>query len=296
MQYGLTSGYELGQVIDSSRVTAHLLQVPGLQSGTLYHYRILSSDSSGNIGASGDRTVTTLLPAVTAPLRLFLQGPYDVQGDSMKTNLRSLALLPLAQPFGVPPWNYTQGSEVVDSMPAHVVDWVLVDLRGAADSTLTIARRAALLLRSGAVVDTDGVGPVTFVGIGSGNYWVIVRHRNHLSVMTASTIPLSAASPQYDFTASQGTAFGIAPMQELEAAVFGLRSGDGNADGGIDALDRNLVWRPQNGTSWTYQKYGDFNLDGGIDALDLNLQWRPNNGTASQVPEPTLMQSAKRAR
>ena len=37
---------------------------------------------------------------------------------------------------------------------------------------------------------------------------------------------------------------------------------------------------------------GDFNLDGGVDAIDLNTIWRPNNGIGTQVPttvaRPTL--------
>jgi hypothetical protein len=61
-----------------------------------------------------------------------------------------------------------------------------------------------------------------------------------------------------------------------------MPGGDGTGDGGVDVLDRNLVWRVQNGTLG-YLK-GDFNLDGGIDILDLNLVWRPNNGSATQVP------------
>ncbi|MGA9117424.1 MAG: invasin domain 3-containing protein [Bacteroidota bacterium] len=235
---------------------------------------------------NGNRSVTATFvpatePAVAVRPHALLQGPYDAAGDTMKTALGNLALLPLAQPYGGAPWNYG-GPEAVGSMPPGVVDWVLVELRAEPDST--VATRAALLLASGEVTDLDGSSAVRFEGLPDGPYYVVLRHRNHLAVMSSDTLRLNAAGVPCDFSTSQSQAYGINPMRQLAVGRFGLRSGDGNADGGVDALDRNLIWRAQNGTPWSYTKFGDFNLDGGIDALDLNLQWRVNNGTASQVP------------
>jgi hypothetical protein len=285
VQYGLTPGYELGAVTNSTYALSHNITVGGLQSGTLYHFRITATDTANNVASTADSTVTTLPPYVSASIRLFLQGPYSTSGDSMATDLLNQGVLPRSQPYGVPPWNYA-GTESVATVPAGVVDWVLLELRPAADSTSTVARRAAFLTRSGIVVDLDGSSPVAFTGVTSGTFWIVARHRNHLGIMSSTTLPLSMTATDYDFRYSAGSAFGFDPMRTLESGIFGMRSGDGNSDAGVDALDRNTVWRPQNGTVWTYGKYGDFNLDGGIDALDLNLQWRPNNGTASQVPEP----------
>jgi hypothetical protein len=52
----------------------------------------------------------------------------------------------------------------------------------------------------------------------------------------------------------------------------------------VDDLDKEQSWRLQNGTLWDYLKFTDYNQDGGIDARDLNLYWRPNHGSISQVP------------
>jgi hypothetical protein len=290
VQYGLTASYELGAVTNSSYALSQSLTVPGLQSGTTYHFRITATDTSNNVTSTGDSTITTLPPYVTASPVVFLQGPYNAAGDTMATDLFVQGLLPRTQPYSGAPWNYA-GAESVTTVPTGVVDWVLLELRPAADSTSTAVRRAALLKQSGLVVDLDGVSPVAFPGLTGGSYWIVVRHRNHLAIMSSSTVALSMNPTTYDFRASSGAAFGSDPMRLLEPGIYGMRSGDGNSDGGIDALDRNTVWRPQNGTAWAYSKYGDFNLDGGIDALDLNLHWRPNNGTASQVPEPAATQS-----
>jgi hypothetical protein len=290
VQYGLTSSYELGAVTSSTYALAQSITVPGLQNGTLYHFRISATDTSNNTALSGDSLVTTLPPYVSASVRLFLQGPYSAAGDTMFTDLLAQGVLPRSQPYSVAPWNYA-GVESVAVVPAGVVDWILLELRPAADSTSALTRRAAFLMQSGTVVDLDGGSPVAFSGLTSGSFWIVVRHRNHLAVMSSAPVALAMTPGDYDFRSSASSAFGFDPMSVLESGVFGMRSGDGNGDAGVDALDRNTVWRPQNGTTWSYQKYGDFNLDGGIDALDLNLQWRPNNGTASQVPEPAASTS-----
>jgi hypothetical protein len=73
-------------------------------------------------------------------------------------------------------------------------------------------------------------------------------------------------------------------MKAMTDGAYAFKAGDGNGDGGVDALDLNAIWRPSNGTTWSYAKYADFNLDGGIDAIDANAYWRPNNGSATQVP------------
>jgi len=73
-------------------------------------------------------------------------------------------------------------------------------------------------------------------------------------------------------------------MKAMSDGAFALKTGDANADGGVDAIDKNSYWRPNNGTPWAYEKYSDFNLDGGIDAIDANTYWRPNNGSGTQVP------------
>jgi hypothetical protein len=60
VDYGQTTGYELGTVEVAGLKTSHLVQLQGLQSGKLYHYRIRGVDAQGNIGQSADATFTTL--------------------------------------------------------------------------------------------------------------------------------------------------------------------------------------------------------------------------------------------
>ena len=66
-----------------------------------------------------------------------------------------------------------------------VVDWVFVELRSKADSTTVLATRSGLLQRDGDVAEMDGIWGLRFPGVSIDDYYVVVRHRNHLGVMTA---------------------------------------------------------------------------------------------------------------
>jgi len=137
-------------------------------------------------------------------------------------------------------------------------------------------------------VEISGSGEVEFTGVAHGDYFVVIYHRNHLSIMSKNTLSLSDNSPLYDFSTASTQAYGSNPMAEVETGVFGMISGNGNSDGAVNEADR-LVWRSENGTPWLYGKGGDFNLDGSIDALDLNYSWRTNNGSLTGVPVVTTL-------
>jgi len=87
-----------------------------------------------------------------------------------------------------------------------IVDWVLVEFRetmyGAASATSDkmINRQAALMIADGSIKQTDGINPLEYLGDITQNLFVIIRHRNHLAVMSA--VPLVPVKGEYfyDFT------------------------------------------------------------------------------------------------
>lgn len=60
------------------------------------------------------------------------------------------------------------------------------------------------------------------------------------------------------------------PMAEVEPGVFAIYSGDTNQDGGIDALDMNIVESDAGIFAFGYNS-SDINGDGATDALDMNI-------------------------
>ncbi|HRG22187.1 MAG TPA: Ig-like domain-containing protein [Saprospiraceae bacterium] len=81
-----------------------------------------------------------------------------------------------------------------------IVDWVFVELRDKDDAKKVISTRSALLQRDGDIVDLDGVSALAFPNTPYDAYYVVVKHRNHLGVMTASAISFQNLSSIIDFT------------------------------------------------------------------------------------------------
>jgi hypothetical protein len=59
VEYGTTTAYGSQSTLDTNLVTSHSAPLTGLSAGTLYHYRVRSTDSFGNPVVSGDFTFTT---------------------------------------------------------------------------------------------------------------------------------------------------------------------------------------------------------------------------------------------
>jgi len=219
---------------------------------------------SGTYFGNGTKCGGTLF--IPANAKIFFQGPYS--SGSMTTTLNSSGLIPLTQPYNTTPWSYA-GTETVASIPAGVVDYVLVELRTGTAAGTKVASRAGFVKSNGAIVDVDGTDQLRF-NVSEGSYYMIVRHRNHLAIMSAAAVALSAASALYDFTTAQTQAYGTNPMIALSGGGFGMIAGDGNADGIVDATDRSSAW---NDRLQTGLKSCDVNLDGIVDATDRSDIW-----------------------
>ncbi|MFU8844629.1 MAG: hypothetical protein ACNA7V_12575 [Bacteroidales bacterium] len=225
--------------------------------------------------------------AIPVDIRLdvyaLLEGPYA--GTNMMTTLNSGGLIPLSQPYNTSPWNYP-GSESVALIPPNVVDWVLVEIRdaatpaGATPATM-FGRRAAFLLSNGQIVDLDGSSLPVFSGTVNNYLYVVVWHRNHLNIMSASALTKVGSIYPYDFTNSQNKAY-LNGQKNLGGGSFGMYAGNGQPDNTINSNDKNNVWAIQAGTNGYLM--GDFNMDGAVGNQDKNDKWYWNLGSASTVP------------
>ncbi|HRK27143.1 MAG TPA: hypothetical protein PK239_07615 [Chitinophagales bacterium] len=205
--------------------------------------------------------------------KVYLQGPFN--GATMNTSLQTApSVFPLAQPYGGAPWNYN-GAENLLSVPANAVDWLFVELRDASFNPVAGGKRAVLLLSDGTLRDVDGTAGATFTGAVPGNYYIIVRHRNHLAVMSATQIGLPNALA-YDFTTAAEQAFGPNQQKALSGGVFGLYAGDFNTDGVITVADFNFF--SANAALINVYNDADANLDKQITVADFNL-YQPNAST-----------------
>ncbi|MCD4680852.1 MAG: T9SS type A sorting domain-containing protein [Bacteroidales bacterium] len=176
--------------------------------------------------------------------KVYLQGPYQ-SGGIMNTALSVSDSFPTAQPYNISPWNYP-GTETIGSIPANVVDWVLVEARDAGDVTSILDRRAGILLDNGNVVDTDFSSPLLFNNILDGDYYIVIQHHNHFPVMTGIAITLPNVI-LHDFTdiVSFPPYGGSDALIVVETGIGAMIAGDVNDDGQLKysgpGNDRGLI-------------------------------------------------------
>ena len=184
--------------------------------------------------------------SLKAQITVLLEGFYAGSG-LMNTTLRGLSLVPNAQPYNVAPWNHALPvQEHADIIPSDIVDWVLVELRQAATpadaKTGTIMDgwpKACLLKSNGLIVDTDGASLPT-IGNPSitSNLYVVIRHRNHIAVMSASAMTRDGDNYVYNFTDGISKAYGSsAGYKSLGSGFYGMVCGDTDSEGNINTND-----------------------------------------------------------
>ncbi|MEL6675112.1 MAG: glycosyl hydrolase 53 family protein [Bacteroidota bacterium] len=214
-------------------------------------------------------------------VKAYLEGPWDQ--STMKNDLKPN--LPLAQPYHLGPWDYA-GMESVESHRDEVVDWVLVSLRDPSDPETVLAERAALLHRDGNIWGTSEIQGLVFPDLGVDTAYVVLHHRNHLPLMSASPIALGSLFYQtLDFSDPVTSVYGDHARKIIQGRAM-MWAGDANGDGVINAIDLNGDWRVFNGQIVPYEHMrADFNLDGIINLMDKEAFWRINNSRASSVPK-----------
>jgi hypothetical protein len=170
-----------------------------------------------------------------------------------------------------------------------VVDWILIELRetpgvaSTATAPTMVARQAALLLKNGDIVGTDGISNLIFGFVPTDNLYAVLWHRNHCSIMSAIPLTIGGGIYSYDFSSSSGKVYGgISGHKLLAASVWGMFAADGDKSQFIDLSDITGPWTTDAGNQGYY--YGDFDVNSHVNNFDKNDVWLPNDGKGSQVP------------
>ena len=208
----------------------------------------------------------------------------------MNTNLNSA--LPLSQPYSGSPWNYNGSENVPAITNPNIVDWVLLELRTsplwAATTTneSVVARRACFLLNDGTIVDTDNNTVIPFdCALGTNeSLFMVVKHRNHLGVLSAWALTESSGVYNYDFSTGPGQVLGSNQGNKyLGNGIWGMYAGDANSDGIVNYNDINAAWENTAGRAGYLQS--DLNMDVQCDNKDKNDVLIPNLWQESQIPQ-----------
>lgn len=262
-----------------------------LQAGKYYYVEIIHKEATGGdhvtlwwqtptnntrVAVPGSALAAWQNCAPGVRVRMALQGAWDPATGLMNDALRTAGIIPLVEPY------QTLGFQMVgsgsESAPASmfnvtgknaIVDWVLVELRSRTNPSQIIATKSALLERDGDVVGRDGYPRLLF-NVPAQEYFIAVRHRNHLGAMTFAAKVLGSGDAGADFTRSTEATFGNSARCVLAGGEYGLWAGDVNSDGALlytgQNNDRDPILQAIGGAVPTNVVMGysrrDVNLDG----------------------------------
>jgi hypothetical protein len=230
-----------------------------------------SPDTSDGVQIPTGSSDWVLSEGSRTAVKVYLQGPYSTGTHDMGTALS--ASIPLTSP-------YSEDARKVSAVPSGVTDWVLLQVRSTATGSV-LASRSCFLKTNGKLVADDGTTEYAGIHINPGDYYLILKHRNHLKVMSAAAVTGltwgTTPSSTCDFSTGTDKYYG-ADAKLLETGVYGMYAGDANGSGTVDASDRSATW---NGRNQCGCLDADCNLSGTVDASDRSITWNNRNKSTS---------------
>jgi hypothetical protein len=291
----LTRYYEVYNQEDSDLI-ANVITVTttaelGSLTGPFFHYTKNGNSWKGyGFGSLGTTVVSNdvLFPqnsvtdliiseGVGVKAKIFLEGPYNAANHNMNNSINNI--ISLKSP-------YSADERIASNKPSTAVDWVLVQLRDQTSPSTVIASRSAFLNSDGNLIDdnaTLGIG----IAAPAGDYYITIKHRNHLPVMSANTVSPENGVYFYNFTDMQSRAYTLGSqdgMVSFSDGKFGMMAGDIDQDKEITTTDYT-IWFNDAITASSGYLSSDCNLDGEVTTSDYAL-WFNNAivGTFSSVP------------
>ncbi len=257
--------------------------VTGIAAGTTATLRWTVTDGSCSVYDDVVLTRTKILLSA----KVILEGAYNASTGKMNDALRTNNYIPTTEPYTALGFTHQGGgggetinaSILTTTGDDAIVDWIFVELRSKNNPATVLATRSGLLQRDGDIVDINGTSPLSF-NVASDQYYIAIRHRNHIGFRTATTLDISSGNATLNTTSSSVTTHGNSSRKTI-SGILAMYAGDTNLDGSIDANDfRNF--RQQYGQSGA-NRTADFNLNGDVDANDLNLFFRDNYGIFNDI-------------
>lgn len=241
-------------------------------------------------------------------LKAILQGAILQSNDYglMRDDLRQKGLLPTVEPYtNMQNFDHVGtggGEECLPEMftiagEKAIVDWMFIELKQADNPEAVVATCAALLQRDGHIISASGDSILYFDNLPPDNYYITIRHRNHLKAETFHPYFIDEFNiPFIDFTYQFLPTIGEEPFTDSEGGNA-MWSGDLTQDektiyqgpnNDIFAMllqvildDKNTQFIP-NFINRAYS-VNDFNLDG------TTIYQGPNNDRANLLFNTVLI-------
>jgi hypothetical protein len=189
----------------------------------------------------------------TTDIKVWLRGPS--LGATMRTSLATGSLIPLTEPYeGLGFTRKGFSGEVVANTAVfttnNITDWILVELRDKDNPEFVLYNRAGLLKNTGEIVDVDGTSPLEFPFIKDFEYYVSVKHRNHLGLMTGSAVDITQT---LDLTLLGADLYGPTDNRIEHTGNYAMRAG-------IVGNRKVLIYSGENGWQANIIRFLGYNL------------------------------------
>ncbi|MFZ4706868.1 MAG: hypothetical protein ACOYMF_12755 [Bacteroidales bacterium] len=237
--YGESSPIDVG--------VSTIREIIGLFNDSTYYFAMSAIDLSGNESELSAPFAITPIKNRTFQVSLILEGLYNPALSAMNKAQKE------------------SGPAFSDS----IADIVKIELHAA-------NKPDSLVFSSNTRVSVNGISQSDIPGRFSGNYFVVLKHRNSIETWSAVPVSFSSDVVLYDFTDAASKAFGN--NLKLINGKYSIYSGDINQDGIIDGGDMAPV---ENSSAVAAIGYlaEDANGDGLVDGGDMAIV--DNNAAAA---------------
>jgi hypothetical protein len=263
----------------------------GVNSDTIFRPTTFRAIATAGPNFESDTTNTAgpiINPFVTLSLQALLQGAYVAPGTMVGGYTPSFLRTYFTSRSVADSNMYADFGSNVFTVPPGAIDVVSLELRTGTDALTFVpgSRKLAWLMPNGSLRDFrtgSASHPVMYFNVPSGSYYVVIRHRNHLPMMSATPVvfnPVSFNRASYDMTRTANV-YAIAPSIQLGGYLF-PRDGKITAFLGnvgsrlseplehINAFDFYTVFLKSTLAVNGYL-LEDVNLDGFVNALDYQI-------------------------
>lgn len=160
-----------------------------------------------------------------------------------------------------------------------IVDWVFVELRDKDDSTIVLGSQSALLQRDGDVVGVDGVSPLTFSQL-EGRSYVVVKHRNHLGLLSATSVALSPTNTTVDLSSDPNEVEGQNnAVVVMPNGKYSMYAGDYDGNEQVQNADASGIIQLIGSSGYDN---ADMDANAQVQNSDVNALVNPNIGRGQQ--------------
>lgn len=196
----------------------------------------------------------------------------DIMRNDLQIYFGNAGLLPTTSPYS----DLATCPDINDPVKmSNVADWVKVEVRDATDPSILLESKSLILLASGFVTSLDGMTQPSFTSQPN-PVRIVIKHRNHLAVMSNPIQDFSSGVVSYDFTTALSQAsndFGDPVQMVQKNGTWCMQSADLNAtqDFVIDGKDGTFFNNQFRADVFDSYDHSDINMDGVVDGVDGTL-------------------------